>query len=200
MKRGPSARHAVLNAAMPGTNDKRERLISAGRALIHRKGFNRTTLADLAETSGVPLGNVYYYFRTKQALLDAVVGAQKDDFRERAANFERHDTPRARLQAYLDSVIEARERITRHGCPVGSLSQEMNKSSGLSRGRVNEGLILRAEWLSGQFRAMGRSDAEDLGVWLIASIQGVILMANAMSDPGVIERQIGQLKAWIDAF
>ena len=185
---------------MPGTNDKRERLLHAGRELIHSKGFAGTTLADIADASGVPLGNVYYYFRTKQALLEAVVGAQKDDFRDRAANFEKRDTPRARLQAYLDSVIEARESITRHGCPVGSLSQEMNKSSGVSRGRVNEGLILRAEWVSEQFRALGRSDAQDLGVWLIASIQGVILMANAMSDPGVIERQIGQLKAWIDAF
>lgn len=185
---------------MPRTSDKRERLLQAGRQLIHSKGFAATTLADIAEASGVPLGNVYYYFRTKQALLEAVVGAQKDDFRERAANFEKHDTPRARLRAYLQSVIDARDSITRYGCPVGSLSQEMNKSRGTSRARVNEGLILRAEWVSGQFRAMGRSDAQDLGVWLIASIQGVILMANAMADPGVIERQIGQLKAWIDAF
>jgi hypothetical protein len=47
---------------------------------------------------------------------------------------------------------------------------------------------------------MGRSDAQDLGVWLIASVQGVILMVNAMADPGVIERHVGQLKAWIEAF
>jgi AcrR family transcriptional regulator len=185
---------------MPRTSDKRERLITAGRELIHSKGFNRTTLADIAEASGVPLGNVYYYFRTKEAMLDAVVSAQKDDFRERAAVFEEQGTPRARLQAYLDSVIDAKESVTCHGCPVGSLSQEMNKSSGLSRARVNEGLILRAQWVSEQFRAMGRSDAQDLGVWLIASVQGVILMANAMADPGVIERHVGQLKAWIEAF
>lgn len=185
---------------MSRTGDKRDRLITAGRELIYSKGFTRTSLADIAEASGVPLGNVYYYFRTKQALLDAVVSAQKDDFRERAAGFERHDTPRARLQAYLDSVIEAKDSITRYGCPVGSLSQEMNKSPKLSRASVSEGLILRAQWVSEQFRAMGRADAQDLGVWLIASIQGVILMANAMADPGVIERQIGQLKAWIEAF
>lgn len=185
---------------MSRTGDKRERLITAGRELIYSKGFTRTSLADIAEASGVPLGNVYYYFRTKQALLDAVVSAQKDDFRERAASFERYATPRARLQAYLDSVIEAEDSITRYGCPVGSLSQEMNKSRELSRASVSEGLILRAQWVSEQFRAMGRADAQDLGVWLIASVQGVILMANAMADPGVIERQIGQLKAWIEAF
>ncbi|UCH46668.1 MAG: TetR/AcrR family transcriptional regulator [Betaproteobacteria bacterium] len=185
---------------MPRTSDKRERLITAGRELIHSKGFNRTTLADIAEASGVPLGNVYYYFRTKEALLDAVVSAQKDDFRERVAAFEKHGSPRARLQAFLNSVIDSKEEIARYGCPIGSLSQEMNKSSGLSRAGASEGLILRAQWASEQFRALSRSDAQDLGVWLIASIQGVILMANAMADPGVIERQLGQLKAWIDAF
>jgi hypothetical protein len=47
---------------------------------------------------------------------------------------------------------------------------------------------------------MGRSDAEELGVWLIGAIQGAILMANALDDPDVIERQISQLKAWVQAF
>jgi hypothetical protein len=47
---------------------------------------------------------------------------------------------------------------------------------------------------------MGRVDAQELGVWLIGSVQGVTLMANALRDPGVVDRQISQLKAWIQAF
>jgi AcrR family transcriptional regulator len=180
---------------MPRTSDKRERLITAGRELIDSKGFNRTTLADIAEASGVALGNAYYYFRTKGDLFDAVFSAETDDFRERIAAIGKHGSPRARLQAFLDSVIDSKEPIARYGRPIGSLSQEMNKSSGSSRARANEGLILRAQWASEQFRAMGRTDAQDLGVWLIASIQGVIFMANAMADPDVVERQVGQLKA-----
>lgn len=185
---------------MPRTSDKRGRLVEAGRRLIHNKGFSATTLSDIAEASGVPLGNVYYYFRTKDDLLDAVVHAHEDDFGVRAARFEKQTTPTARLLAFLDSVIASRISITRHGCPVGSLSQEMNKRGGTSRARVNQGLIARAQWVSGQFREMGRSDAQELGVWLIGSVQGVILMANALDDPAVIERQIGQLKAWVQAF
>jgi hypothetical protein len=46
---------------------------------------------------------------------------------------------------------------------------------------------------------MGRNDAQELGVWLIGSVQGVILMANALKDPSVISRQIQQLKAWVGA-
>mgnify|MGYP007059529905 FL=1 len=47
---------------------------------------------------------------------------------------------------------------------------------------------------------MGRRDAQELGVWLSGAVQGVILMAHALKDAGVIQRQVSQLKAWIDAF
>ena len=189
-----------MGSNVPRAGDKRERLVRAGRQLIHSQGFSRTTLADIAEESGVPLGNVYYYFRTKEDLLAAVAGAHEDDFRTRAAEFEKQPVPRERLLAFLDSVVESRDSIAKFGCPVGSLCQEMNKGETESRARVNQGLILRAQWVCEQFRSMGRVDAQELGVWLIGSVQGVILMANALRDPGVVDRQISQLKAWIQAF
>ncbi|MEJ2760183.1 MAG: helix-turn-helix domain containing protein [Gammaproteobacteria bacterium] len=42
---------------MPRSSDKRERLIEAAKSLIHRRGFHRTTLADIAAESAVPLGD-----------------------------------------------------------------------------------------------------------------------------------------------
>lgn len=185
---------------MPRTSDKRNRLIKAGRELIHRQGFDRTTLADISRASGVPLGNVYYYFHTKEEILDAVADELSDDFRLRAAKYERETDPKARLMAFLDSVIDGRRTFAERGCPVGSLCQELGKSSAAGRDKVNQALILRAQWASQQFRLMGRSDAQELGVWLIGSVQGVILMAHALKDPAVITRQVTQLKAWLSAF
>ncbi len=185
---------------MPRTSDKRERLIKASRELIHRQGFERTTLADISRVSGVPLGNVYYYFHSKEEILKAVTEELCDDFRARTARFEREPDHKSRLLAFLDSVIEGREVFMARGCPVGSLSQELGRVEGPLRDRVNQALILRAQWVSQQFRGMGRSDAQELGVWLIGAVQGVILMAHALKDAGVIQRQVSQLKAWIDAF
>jgi TetR/AcrR family transcriptional regulator, transcriptional repressor for nem operon len=182
---------------MPRASEKRELLVEAGKRLIHRQGFQQTTLAEIARESGVPLGNMYYYFRTKEEILAAVAERLADDFRLRIARFEKEADPRMRLLAFLDSVIEARELIGEFGCPVGSLCQEVNKQGLLPRDTVNQALILRAEWTAEQFRLIGRNDAQELGVWLIGSVQGVILMANALKDPGVISRQIQQLKAWV---
>lgn len=39
--------------------------------------MEQTTLADIAERAGVAVGNVYYYFKTKDALFDAFTGFQE---------------------------------------------------------------------------------------------------------------------------
>jgi AcrR family transcriptional regulator len=184
---------------MSHVSDKRERLLEACKRLIHCQGFRHTTLADIAQESGVPLGNVYYYFRTKQDLLGAVVDRWSDDFRSRTAELEaRTDDPRARLLTFLDAIIANRAAFAEHGCPVGSLSQEVNKDDGCAiRDRINRALIQRAEWVSEQFRLMGRRDAQDLGVALVASVQGIALMANAMRDPQVVARQVARVKEWV---
>ena len=180
------------------TIDKRERLLEAGRCLIHRQGFRHTTLADIARESGVPLGNVYYYFRTKDELLDAVAQRLGDEFGERAAALESaHAEPRTRLLALLDAVVSNRVTLADHGCPVGSLAQEMNKEGCGKRDSVNHALVVRAEWAAEQFRLLGRADAEDLGVALIAAIQGIILLANALHDPQVLVRQVERVKQWV---
>jgi len=185
---------------MPRTSDKRERLIEASRELMRRQGFDRTTLADISRASGVPLGNVYYYFHTKEELLEAVANNLSDDFRTRAAQFEREPGPKGPLLAFLDSVVAGRRAFAEHGCPVGSLCQEIGKFSVEGREAMSQALILRAQWASQQFRRMGQRDAQELGVWLIGSVQGVILMAHALKDPELIRRQVSQLKAWVSAF
>ena len=55
----------VAADAQAGPLGKRERLIAAAAQRIYEQGVEKTTLADIAAAAGVPLGNVYYYFKTK---------------------------------------------------------------------------------------------------------------------------------------
>ena len=64
---------------MPRKTDKRVRLIEAAKVLIHQQGFHLTTLADIAQEADVPLGNVYYYFKTKEAIGEAAFYGPKVD-------------------------------------------------------------------------------------------------------------------------
>ncbi len=40
----------------------------AAKLLLHEHGLRRTTLADVASRADVALGNIYYYFKTKDSL------------------------------------------------------------------------------------------------------------------------------------
>jgi hypothetical protein len=53
--------------------DKRSRLVSAAVGLAYQNGFGATSLADIAREAEVPLGNLYYYFKTKDDIGEAIV-------------------------------------------------------------------------------------------------------------------------------
>ena len=64
---------------MHGIPEKRQRLTAAAAVLAHRKGFANTTLADIAEMAEVPLGGVYYYFKSKDELAQAISDSRLSD-------------------------------------------------------------------------------------------------------------------------
>ncbi|MBI3606932.1 MAG: TetR/AcrR family transcriptional regulator [Nitrospirae bacterium] len=70
--------------------DKRTRLIEAANTLVQQQGFNQTTLADIALKSKVPLGNVYYYFKTKDDIGHALIEHRTDCSRGRAVGRKVH--------------------------------------------------------------------------------------------------------------
>ena len=51
----------------------RERLLEAAFRALSRKGYENTTVKDIAEEAGVAQGLVHYYFKSKQALVLAVL-------------------------------------------------------------------------------------------------------------------------------
>jgi TetR/AcrR family transcriptional repressor of nem operon len=77
---------ASVTSERPG---KRDRLVAGARETIHRQGVEATTLADIAEASDVPLGNVYYYFKTKDELVAAAIDSYVQESRERLSWLER---------------------------------------------------------------------------------------------------------------
>src|SRR2546423_1746286 len=106
---------------------KRDRLVSSARQLFYEQGVEKTSLADIADGSGVPIGNVYYYFKTKDELVEAVIDCHAADIEAMLASLERYRTPKARLKALLRVLTDQRDVVARYGCPQGSLCQELEK-------------------------------------------------------------------------
>jgi TetR/AcrR family transcriptional regulator, transcriptional repressor for nem operon len=179
---------------------KRERLVEGARGLIHEQGVHRTTLADVAERSEVPLGNVYYYFKSKDELVRAVLDCYKEQAAALIQTLERHRSPQARLKALVQNWNDMRDTVARHGCPMGTLCAELDKiDTGLDR-EAAAVIALILDWAEVQFRQLGRRDARDLAVALFAGIQGAALLANTFRDPGILTRERRRLDRWIDTF
>ncbi|MBK8978475.1 MAG: TetR family transcriptional regulator [Planctomycetes bacterium] len=51
--------------------ETRDRIVQAALELFESRGYDETTMRDVADRAGVAVGNAYYYFRSKELLLQA---------------------------------------------------------------------------------------------------------------------------------
>jgi AcrR family transcriptional regulator len=178
---------------------KRERLVASARRVIHRQGVEKTTIADIARAADVPVGNVYYYFKTKDELVAAAINGHARVVRTLLASLERHRTPQARLKALVRELMSQRQLAADYGCPLGSLCSELDKRTDGLNETCSELLRIPVDWAEQQFRSMGRRDARDLAVGLIASYEGIALLTNTFRDPELMSREGRRLERWLDS-
>ena len=187
-----------MSVAAYHPDEKRESLLRAATELLHEQGFATTTLADVAGRAHVPLGNVYYYYKTKGALAYAVIDAHLSALRERYRSWNKDiSEPRERLRRFVVAPLDASDRIAQFGCPHGSLCQELEKlgrRAPLARAAARL-LTVSIEWASEQFREMGQSPAEARARAsdLVAAVQGTMLVAHTLRSRDVLSGQLRRL-------
>src|SRR5437016_13498993 len=153
--------------------DKRTRLIETAMKLAHRNGFRETSLAEITEDAQVQVGNVYYYFKTKEELGEAVVERRLAQFREFREEIDRLSSPKERLFAFVESIHGNREQLARGGCPLGSLCSELHKEGGALAKKAAALFTEPMGWLEEQFRAAGHEkDARELSAHLFCAFRG----------------------------
>jgi TetR/AcrR family transcriptional repressor of nem operon len=183
--------------------DKRAELVAAATLLLHEQGFHRTTLAEVAARAEVPLGNIYYYFKTKEALAEAVICAHEGALRARFASWTRaHRDPRARLRCLVHAPLDSADRVIQFGCPHGSLCQELEKlgaDSPLARAGARL-LAVYIDWVEEQFRLLGvaRGEARARATDLVGALQGAMLLANTMRSTELLTHQLRRVERRLD--
>ena len=172
--------------------------VAAARRVLHEQGVEKTTLADIAKAADVPVGNVYYYFKTKDELVGATIGAHAQELAEATAALDRLPTPQERLKMLIRSWVDQRDLAARYGCPFGTLTSELDKrDDGLDR-EAGKVMKLLLDWAENQFRQMGLDDAHDTAVEFVAAYQGMSVLTNALRDPEIMTVQGRRLQRWID--
>jgi TetR/AcrR family transcriptional repressor of nem operon len=178
---------------------KRERLIASARDLMHRQGVERPTLSEIADAASVPPGNVYYYFKTKDQLIEAVVESRETEVRELLTSLSRRRSPTARLKALARNWLQAKELVAAEGCPLGTLSVELNNHGNGLDCQAPRLFAALLDWSEDQFRALGSRDPRDQALTLLSTVQGAALLASAFREPEILASQVRRLERWIDS-
>src|SRR5260370_20933303 len=164
--------------------DKGTWLIETATKLASGRGFRQTSLADIAEAARVPVGNVYYYFKTKEELAEAVVERLLEEFRAARAEWDRWSAPEERLLAFVSSIQANRERLSRGGWPLGSLCSELHKEGGALAKKSAALFTEPIGWLEKQFRAAGHDrDSRELAKHLFPSFPGMAAVGPGPNSP-----------------
>ena len=177
---------------------KRERLVAGASELLHHQGVAATSLAEIAQAADVPLGNVYYYFKSKDELIRAVVAEHIEEVDTMLNALDAIPAPADRLKALVRRWDHMREIVARYGCPVGTLACELDRrSDGLDVEAA--GPIRRIlDWSAAQIQHLSSADPHELAITLFAGVQGGALLANALRDPDIMSGQVQRLERWID--
>jgi TetR/AcrR family transcriptional repressor of nem operon len=189
----------------------RDQILDAAGRLIHLRGYHNTSLDDVLRESGVGKGNFYYYFKSKEGLGFAIIDRVVQGFVERTlepAFADESADPVEQIHGFLDRLVEShRKRNCVGGCPMGNLACELSDVHEGFRQRlaeIFEHWRVKVEGALERGRASGRLRA-DLNVagaagFVVASLEGAILMAKVTRDIAVMEKSVVELKQYLTLY
>src|SRR5258708_38418660 len=90
-----------------GSEETRRQILDTALALFRERGFEETTIRDIAGRAGLSLGAAYYYFKSKEAIVGAYYDYVQEEHQTRARSaFSESDSLRDRLRAALHTKID----------------------------------------------------------------------------------------------
>lgn len=183
----------------------RQRIVETANTLFYRRGYNQTSFSEIAAAAAVPRGNFYYYFKSKDELLSAVIAHRLEGLQAMLDEWEHTlPSPLERLKRYVNILLNAEEDIVRYGCPLGSLNVELSKTQLVQQSQAREMFEVFRGFLTRQFRALAparidAATADEYALHLLTVSQGVSLMTNVYTDPAFLRREARRLSDWLES-
>jgi TetR/AcrR family transcriptional repressor of nem operon len=156
-------------------SDNRNAIVEAASAQIRGRGFDQTSVAEVARAAGLTHGALYSHFQSKDVL---TAEATKRAFEERACTW----TGRTASEV-LDEYLSTEHRDNpEQGCPTAALVSEMPRQpAGLQaafRNGVDRVLALAGESLE----AAGAEHGHDRAVLMFAAMVGGLAVSRAIRN------------------
>ncbi len=179
----------------------REQIVKTANRLFYAKGYSQTSFSDIVEASAMRRGNIYYYFKTKEDILDAVIAQRLTDIRTLLEGWDAEfPAARDRLKRFAAMILLSQDELLDWGCPMGTLNSELAKVQPDLQQHALAMFDLFRDWLSQQFRSLGKTkdQADRLALETLARGQGISMMTHIYRDITFLKRETRKLSAWFD--
>ena len=186
---------------MPRKSNKREKLLDAAAEAFWVNGYGSTSLADIATSSDVPLGNIYYYFKTKAAIAEGVSEIFVAETRQSLEEINEKDKdPIKRLTAFINLLRDSAESRAKLGCPLASGIRDFSDCVPTALTRTNEVFDTLVTWLSQILEDAQDKDAKRHARIIITRWQGSIVLSHGSGSKQLLMEALDELEQDIIAW
>ena len=104
-------------------SEKYDRILDALKTLLERKDLKSISVSEIAQTAGIGKGSIYYYFRSKDDILEALVQRDYEQPMETAKQLaSRTDiSPFTRMAMIFEACGRSSAHFTRYNMETGTL-------------------------------------------------------------------------------
>jgi len=184
----------------------RERLVETARTLFWERGYEATSLADVVAKAGARTGSLYYFFRTKEELLLAVLDRYVDLLWPIVIEpvFSRVKDPIERVFGILDGYRQGLVYTgCTQGCPIGNLALEVCDDLPRAREKIARNFEGWRGWIrkcldEARDRFSANLNREQLAVFVLTVMEGAVMQARAHQSLEPYDVSVAQLRNYFD--
>jgi TetR/AcrR family transcriptional repressor of nem operon len=182
----------------------RTRLLDAALDLVRARGYAATAVDEICHRAGVTKGSFFHHFKSKDDLALAAVAhwEAKTAILFAAAPYHQAEDPLDRLLGYVDfrAAILTGD-LAEYTCPLGTLVQETYATHPEIRAACERALSAHIAELTRDIEAAKRLyapraawNAESVGNFIQAVLQGSFILAKAKQGPEVVREDLELLR------
>jgi TetR/AcrR family transcriptional repressor of nem operon len=182
--------------------DTKQRIIFSAIQLFAEKGYQATTIAEVAKAAGANAGSIYFFFPTKQDILLAVLDTYCEGIEHMLLEPAWRDVPDpidrvfALLERYRSFLLETE---CRYGCPIGILALELHEPDPAVQERLAANFEKWTTAIEGCLRDAAQrlpSDISlrDLATFILTTMEGGVMQARTYRHPETFDASVRMLK------
>ncbi len=184
----------------------RGKLVEAARRLFWERGYEATSLQDVLDRARVKSGSLYYFFRTKEDLLLAVLDHYVDLLWPAVIEpaFGRTADPIERIFSILNGYREGLIYTGfTHGCPIGNLALEVSDEYPRAREKIAQNFEGWRKWIrkcldEASDRLPRGTDGERMAMFVLAVMEGAVMQARAHHSLEPFDASVEELRQYFN--